>query len=266
MYSIYSWNVNGVRAVINKGAWQVFINQQSPDIICLQEIKAKAEQIKLPTGSYKQHWYSADRAGYSGVGVLTKPDPINIIDGLPNDIVDQYNLNDDNYGTPNQEGRVTAIEYSKFWLVTVYTPNAKDDLSRLELRHQRWDPAFLAYLKRLEQTKPVIACGDLNVAHTENDLANPKTNVQKKGFTKEERSGFQAYLDSGFIDTFRLFHQGNGYYTWWSHFANARDRNVGWRIDYFIVSSSLASNIISAEIHPQILGSDHCPVSIKLDI
>ena len=159
-----------------------------------------------------------------------------------------------------------AAEYDKFWLVSVYTPNAKDDLSRIELRFNHWDPAFLAYLLQLEKSKPVIACGDLNVAHTPEDLANPKTNKGKKGFTDEERHGFQAFIDAGFIDSFRLFHQGNGYYTWWSHFANARARNIGWRIDYFITSISLKDKIKAADIHPQILGSDHCPISIELDL
>jgi exodeoxyribonuclease-3 len=150
--------------------------------------------------------------------------------------------------------------------VTVYTPNAKDDLSRVPLRHKQWDPAFLAYCKQLEASKPVVFCGDLNVAHTEDDLANPKPNRGKKGFTDEERSGFQAFLDKGFVDTFRMFKQGNGYYTWWSHFAKSRERNVGWRIDYFLVSDSLKDKVKAADIHPQILGSDHCPISVTLDI
>jgi exodeoxyribonuclease-3 len=159
-----------------------------------------------------------------------------------------------------------AAEFDKFWVVTVYTPNAKDDLSRIPLRQEHWDPAFLTYVEQLERSKPVIFCGDLNVAHTEDDLANPKPNRGKKGFTDEERAGFQAFLDAGFIDTLRLFKQGNGYYTWWSHFANARARNVGWRIDYFLASKSLRPMIKDAAIHPTVMGSDHCPVSVTLDM
>ncbi len=157
-----------------------------------------------------------------------------------------------------------SAEYDEFFVVTVYTPNAKDDLGRLGLRHHQWDPAFLDHVTSLEKIKPVIFCGDLNVAHTPDDLANPKSNVGKKGYTSEERAGFQNYLDAGFVDTFRLFHQGNGHYSWWSHFANSRARNVGWRIDYILVSSSLVDRVSAAEIHADIMGSDHCPVSITL--
>jgi exodeoxyribonuclease III len=159
---------------------------------------------------------------------------------------------------------VIAAEFDEFYVVTVYTPNAKEDLSRIPLRHEKWDPAFLEYCKRLEQKKPVVFCGDLNVAHTEDDLARPKENDGKKGFTIEERGGFQGVIDSGFVDTFRLFTQGNGHYTWWTHWANSRARNVGWRIDYVLVSSSLKSKVKSANIHADVMGSDHCPVSIKL--
>ena len=266
MLKIYSWNVNGIRAVINKGAWHKFLAEAKPDIICLQEIKAKPEQINFESDDYTQHWYPAVKPGYSGVALLTGPQPKRVIDGLPEAIIKTYSVRGDTYGDPNQEGRVLAAEYDDFWLVSVYTPNAKDDLSRLKLRHKNWDPAFLAYLKQLDQDKPVIACGDFNVAHNESDLANPKANRGKKGFTDEERAGFQAFIDAGFIDSFRLFHQGNGFYTWWSHFANARARNVGWRIDYFIVSSRLKNKIVSADIHPDITGSDHCPISLTLDV
>lgn len=266
MVSIYSWNVNGIRAVINKGAWDNFLKLEQPDIICLQEIKAKQAQIKIADNGYRAHWNSAEKPGYSGVALLSKLEPLQIIDGFPEDIIKTYALSGDIYGNPNQEGRVVTAEYQHFWLVSVYTPNAKEDLSRLQLRHKNWDPAFLAYLNQLEQTKPVIACGDLNVAHTTDDLANPKPNVGKKGFTDEERQGFQALIDAGFVDSFRLFNQGNGYYTWWSHFANARSRNVGWRIDYFIISASLVARIKTAKIHAEILGSDHCPISLTLDL
>ncbi len=266
MLKIYSWNVNGIRAVIKKGAWDSFLEQTNPDIICLQEIKAKQEQINLAENNYFDHFYSAEKAGYSGVAILTKTKPLKIIDGLPEDIIKSFELIEDNFGNPNQEGRVMAAEYQNFWLVNVYTPNAKDDLSRLELRYKHWDPAFLAYLLRLEKTKPVIACGDLNVAHTPDDLANPKPNIGKKGFTDQERAGFQSFIEAGFIDTFRLFYQGNGYYTWWSHFAHARERNVGWRIDYFIASDTLRQNILDAAIHPAIVGSDHCPISLTVNL
>ena len=266
MVKLYSWNVNGIRAVTKKGLFQPFLDAEQPDILCLQEIKAKPEQIEFELDGYDAFWYSADKPGYSGTAVLSKPAPLQIVNGLPQDIIKQFKVSGDIYGDPNQEGRVMAAEFDKFWLVTVYTPNAKDDLSRIPLRHKHWDPAFLAYCKRLEKSKPVVFCGDLNVAHAEDDLANPKPNRGKKGFTDEERAGFQAFVDAGFIDTFRSFKQGNGYYTWWSHFSNSRARNVGWRIDYFLVSSSLKGKVKTADIHPKIMGSDHCPISVTLDI
>lgn len=266
MIKLYSWNVNGIRAVLKKELWYKFITEEQPDIVCLQETKAKQEQVELDMPEYNQFWYSAVKPGYSGVAIFSKTTPQQVINGLPEDIIKAYEVHGDTYGNPNDEGRVMAAEFDKFWLLTVYTPNAKDDLSRIPLRHKHWDPAFLAYAKRLEQTKPVLFCGDLNVAHTEDDLANPKPNRGKKGFTEEERSGFQAFVDAGFVDTLRMFKQGNGYYTWWSHFANSRARNVGWRIDYFLASESLRSSIASADIHPKVMGSDHCPVSVTLDI
>jgi exodeoxyribonuclease III len=263
---IYSWNVNGIRAVIGKGAFTSFIEKEQPDILGLQETKAKQGQAEINLPEYEEYWNSADKPGYSGTAIFTKLKPIGIINGLPEDIVKKYEVTGDLYGDPNKEGRVVTAEYEKFYLVTVYTPNSKDNLSRVEMRYKHWDPAFLAYVKRLEETKPVVFCGDLNVAHTELDLANPKPNVGKKGFTDEERAGFQAFIDAGFIDTLRLFKQGNGYYTWWTFWANARARNVGWRIDYFLVSASLKDKVVAADIHPEIMGSDHCPVSITLDI
>lgn len=261
---IYSWNVNGIRAVIKKGTFQEFITKEQPDIVCLQETKAKQGQAEIDLPDYHEYWFSADKAGYSGVAIFSKQKPAQVIVGLPQDLLDTYDLTNDPYGNPDKEGRVLAAEYDNFWLVTVYTPNAKDDLSRIPLRHTKWDPAFLAYCKRLEEQKPVLFCGDLNVAHTENDLANPKPNKGKKGFTLEEREGFQNFLEAGFVDTLRLFKEGNGFYTWWSHFANARARNVGWRIDYFLASSALKKSIISANIHPDVMGSDHCPVSVEI--
>ena len=220
----------------------------------------------MPIDSYNAFWYSAEKPGYSGTAILSKTSPLRTINGLPKDIIEQFKVTGDLYGDPNVEGRVLSAEFESFWLVNVYTPNAKEDLSRVPLRYKYWDPAFLAYCQYLEQSKPVIFCGDLNVAHTEADLANPTSNRGKKGFTDEERSGFQAFIDHGFIDTFRIFNQGNGYYTWWSHFANARARNVGWRIDYILVSASLKSAVKEAAIYPKVLGSDHCPVSVTLDI
>lgn len=266
MIRLYSWNVNGIRAVAKKGLFQPFLDQEKPDILCLQEIKAKPEQIELALDGYDVFWYSAEKPGYSGTAILSKVKPKQVVNGFPQAIIKRFKVSGDTYGDPNQEGRVIAAEFDKFWVVTVYTPNAKEDLSRIPLRHKHWDPAFLAYCKELEKSKPVVFCGDLNVAHAEDDLANPKPNRGKKGFTDEERSGFQAFIDNGFIDTLRLFKQGNGYYTWWSHFSNARARNVGWRIDYFLVSESLRDKIKAADIHPKVMGSDHCPVSVTLDI
>ena len=261
---LFSWNVNGIRAVVKKGAIQDFVSTYQPDILCLQETKAERGQAEIDFPGYTEYWNSAVKKGYSGTAVFTKQAPLRVVNGLPDTILEHYAMKDDGYGDPNTEGRVIAAEYDQFWVVTVYTPNAKDDLSRLELRHRHWDPAFLQYCKELEKTKPVIFCGDLNVAHTELDLANPKPNVGKKGFTNEERAGFQAFIDAGFVDTLRMFKQGNGYYTWWSHFANARARNVGWRIDYVLVSEALQAKVTAADIYPQVMGSDHCPVSITL--
>lgn len=266
MIKIYSWNVNGIRAVIKKELLLPFIENEQPDILCLQETKARKEQVDLNLpADYEQFWYSADKPGYSGTAIFSKIKPLKVLSGFPEDIIKKFKVSGDIYGDPNKEGRIMAAEFDKLWLITVYTPNAKDDLSRIPMRHEHWDPAFLAYCKQLEKSKPVIFCGDLNVAHNEDDLANPKPNRGKKGFTDEERSGFQNFIDNKFVDTLRIFKQGNGYYTWWSYFANARVRNVGWRIDYFLVSNELKSNVKSAEIHPQVLGSDHCPVSIEIE-
>jgi exodeoxyribonuclease-3 len=266
MIKIYSWNVNGIRAVLKKNALQPFLDKEQPDILCLQETKANQEQVELDLPGYEQFWYSADKPGYSGTAIFSREQPLQVINGFPKDIIETYSVTGDTFGDPNREGRVMSAEFDKFWAVTVYAPNAKDDLGRLQLRHKQWDPAFLEYCKQLEKTKPVAFCGDLNVAHTEDDLANPKPNRGKKGFTDEEREGFQNFIDAGFIDTFRMFKQGNGHYSWWSHFAHARERNVGWRIDYFLVSESLKSKVENAAIHPGYLGSDHCPVSVTLDV
>lgn len=263
---IYSWNVNGIRAVVNKGSFQQFIKEHQPDVLCLQETKAQQGQAEIDLPDYEEYWNSAEKKGYSGTAIFSKTKPLSIDFGLPIKLERQFGLVADSYGDPNKEGRVTTAEFDQFYLVTVYTPNSKNDLSRLELRHKSWDPAFLAYCKALELHKPVIFCGDLNVAHTEEDLANPKPNIGKHGFTDEERAGFKKFLDAGFVDTFRLFTpEGNGYYTWWTHWANARARNIGWRIDYFLVSESLKSRIKTAEIHADVMGSDHCPVSIEIE-
>lgn len=263
---IYSWNVNGIRAVHNKKLFVPFVQKHQPDILCLQETKAQQGQSEVDIPEYEEYWNSAEKKGYSGTAIFTRHKPLAVINGFSKDISKKYGLVADGYGDPGKEGRVIAAEFEKFFLVTVYTPNAKDDLSRVPLRHKQWDPAFLAYCKELEKKKPVIFCGDLNVAHTEDDLARPKPNIGKKGFTDEEREGFQKFIDSGFVDTFRMFTQGNGHYTWWTHWANARARNVGWRIDYFLVSQSLKDKIKSAEIHADVMGSDHCPISIDISL
>ncbi len=261
---IISWNVNGIRAVMNKGLFLPFIEKYQPDILCLQETKASREQVELDLPHYIENWNSAEKKGYSGTAIFSKTQPLSVINGIPEDICKKFGLKADKYGDPTTEGRVIAAEYPDFYVVTVYTPNAKDDLSRIPLRHKYWDPAFLAYCKHLEKKKPVVFCGDLNVAHTPDDLARPKQNEELKGFTHEEREGFQKFIDHGFVDTFRMFHKGNGFYTWWSHFAQARARNIGWRIDYVLVSETLKNRVASASIHPDVLGSDHCPVEIVL--
>jgi exodeoxyribonuclease-3 len=263
---LVSWNVNGIRAVHRKGLFEPFVAQLEPDVICLQETKAEQSQHEVDLTGYEEHWNSARKKGYSGTAILTKPHPTTVTLDLPDELTAPFEMHADPHGDPCTEGRVVTAEFESFHLVNVYTPNAKNDLTRVGLRHTQWDPAFLAYLQSLEASKPVVVCGDLNVAHTADDLANPKSNKGKQGFTDEEREGFQHFLDAGFVDSFRLFHEGNGFYTWWSNFSNARARNVGWRIDYFLVSASLVPVVQAAEIHPEIMGSDHCPVSITLDL
>ena len=263
---LVSWNVNGIRAVQRKGLFVPFVESLSPDVICLQEIKAEQHQSEHVIEGYEEYWHSAQKKGYSGTAIFSRRSPLSDVTGLPAALVKKYSLSEDAFGNPNDEGRTLTAEYEDFYLVTVYTPNAKGDLSRLRQRHEQWDPAFLAYLKRLEKKKPVVICGDLNVAHTPDDLANPKANVGKAGYTNEERQRFEELLAAGFVDTFRLFTQGNGHYTWWSNFSAARERNVGWRIDYFLVSRGFASRVNASEIHADLMGSDHCPVSITLDL
>ncbi len=264
MKTIISWNVNGIRAVHKKGLLLPFLEQESPDILLLQETKALEHESPVDLPEYQEYWSSAVKKGYSGTAIFSKEKPLSVSFSFPEEITKKYGLNTDDYGDPSQEGRVVTAEYPEYYVVCVYTPNAKDDLSRLSLRHKKWDPAFLEYVKGLEKKKPVIFGGDLNVAHTTDDLANPKSNEGKKGFTQEEREGIDKMIQSGFIDTFRMFTQGKGHYTWWSHFANSRARNVGWRIDYLFVSPTLKDRVVKAEIRPEILGSDHCPVKIVL--
>ena len=320
--TIFSWNVNGIRAVVNKGAFAEFITKYQPDILGLQETKATKEQVyelfgvsdklhldemqgeaenrskayksyaaresqastqqiakskikanglagsqnfAVQLSEYSEYWGSAKKKGYSGTAIFSNNPAINVTYGLPAKIATKYNLSD-TYGDTTTEGRITTAEYKDFYYVTVYTPNSKGDLSRLNLRHSAWDPAFYDYIMQLEQSKPVIFSGDLNVAHGPDDLANPKSNIGKHGYTDEERAGLQKIIDAGFIDTFRHFTPtGNGYYTWWTHWANARARNVGWRIDYFFISPRLLPKLKSAKIYPDVLGSDHCPVSIEIN-
>ena len=264
---LYSWNVNGIRAVLNKGTFQTFIAEHQPDILCLQETKAKPEQVTLDLPGYHLYWNSADKAGYSGTAIFSKTEPLTVINGFADDIAAKYGLADDSYGDPTKEGRVISAEFEKFWVVTVYTPNSKGDLSRLELRHKQWDPAFLEHVKELEKTKPVLFSGDLNVAHNEIDLSNPKPNVGKHGFTNEEREGFDLFEKAGFVDTLRAeFPETPELYSWWTHWANARARNIGWRIDYWLASKSIADKISNPAIHADVMGSDHCPVSIEVNV
>lgn len=263
---IYSWNVNGIRAVLRKELFVPFINKEQPDIVCLQETKAQQGQAEIDLKGYEEFWNSAAKKGYSGTAIFTKVTPISVTYGFPDDFTKTYSFVDTATRDSANEGRVITAEFDKFFLITVYTPNAKDDLSRLDLRHKHWDPAFLAYCKLLEQKKPVVFCGDLNVAHTPDDLARPKPNEGKKGYTIEEREGFDNFIKAGFVDTFRMFTKGPGHYSWWTHWANARANNVGWRIDYFLVSEGLKDKVTEAKIHADVMGSDHCPVSITLNI
>lgn len=265
---IYSWNVNGIRAVQKKGQLEPFIAKHAPDLLCIQETKAQPDQVEdifaelLP--EYEQYWHSAERKGYSSTAIFTKIEPVSVLYGLPSDIIKKYKL-EDSYGNTAKEGRVLTLEFEECFVSTVYTPNSKEDLSRIPMR-QQWDPAYLEYMKLLEIEKPVIFCGDFNVAHTELDLARPKANKGKKGFTDEERAGIDAMVENNFIDTLRMFHKDEGHYTWWSHWGGSRERNVGWRIDYVMVSEVLTELVKNAKTHPEIMGSDHCPISIDITL
>jgi exodeoxyribonuclease-3 len=247
---IISWNVNGIRAVLKKG-FADFVDKSNPDILCLQETKAHPDQVDKLLDDYEHHyWNSADKKGYSGTAVFSKIKPLKVVYGGGLD-------------EGETEGRVITLEYDNFYLVNVYTPNSQRGLTRLTYR-QKWDKAFLKYLKELD--KPVVLCGDLNVAHKEIDLARPKNNVKNAGFTPEERNGFDKYLAVGFVDTFRIFTTEGEHYSFWSYMFNARNKNIGWRIDYFCVSEKLKSKVKSSRILKRVMGSDHAPVELKIDI
>lgn len=264
---LYSWNVNGIRAVETKGELEKFIAEHDPDILCLQEIKAHPDQLDIEYPEYHKFWNPAEKKGYAGTAIWTKQEPLNVAFGFPEGLITQYALDSDAYGDPSNEGRVLCLSFEDFYVVTVYTPNSKGDLSRLGLRAKQWDPAFLDYVRVKAGKKPVLFCGDLNVAHQEIDLARPKDNVGKHGFTNEERRGFQNLLDAGFVDTYRAaYPDKTEAYTWWTHWQNARERNVGWRIDYWLASADIAGRVKNPLIHPTQMGSDHCPVSIEVNL
>ncbi len=247
-----SWNVNGLRACVQKGFIEQF-NEMDADFFCIQESKLQENQIELDFPGYYQYWNYAIKKGYSGTAVFAKREPLHVHYGIG---LEEH----------DQEGRVITLEYDQFYLVTVYTPNSKQELERLEYR-MKWEDDFLAYLKNLEKSKPVIFCGDLNVAHKEIDLKNPKTNHHNAGFTDEERQKFDQLLQNGFIDTFRYFYPDLAdAYSWWSYRFKAREKNAGWRIDYFMVSDSLIGQLKGAAIHSQVMGSDHCPVELTIDL
>lgn len=246
-----SWNVNGLRACINKGFLDFFEKQQ-PDVFCIQETKMQEGQAELPLEGYEMYWNSAQKRGYSGTAVFTKSHPL----AVWNDMLGQEEF--------SGEGRVITLEYDTFYLVNVYTPNSQRELTRLPFRME-WDDAYRRYLLELDAKKPVITCGDFNVAHREMDLKNPKTNQKNAGFTPQEREKFSSLLDSGFIDTFRLLYPDlTGAYTWWSYMFQARAKNAGWRIDYFLVSQRLKQAVQKAEIYSEVLGSDHCPIGLEI--
>lgn len=247
---LISWNVNGLRACVTKGFLD-FFREADADVFCLQETKLQEGQIELELPGYYQYWNSAVKKGYSGTAMFSKKEPLSVSYGIG---IEQH----------DQEGRVITLEFSDFFVVTVYTPNSQEGLVRLDYR-MRWEEDFLAYLKKLEQKKPVVFCGDLNVAHREIDLKNPKTNRKNAGFTDEEREKMTKLLQAGFIDTFRYFYpEQEGIYSWWSYRFQARSKNAGWRIDYFIVSEALKDRLEDARIYTQVMGSDHCPVGLIL--
>ena len=247
---LISWNINGTQNALNKGIL-AFIAKERPDFLCLQETRSPKKMPEFTLEGYEQFWNHAQKPGYSGTAIFSKQKPLKV-------------TNDMGIEKHDKEGRVIAAEYKDFILVNVYTPNAKRELERLPYREKEWDVDFLAYVKKLEKKKPVIFCGDLNVAHTEIDLANPKSNTRTHGFTAEERRGFDNFIKAGYIDAFREFEKGGGHYTWWSPMGNCRARNIGWRIDYFLISPTLRSRLKSVMILKDVTGSDHCPVAIEL--
>ena len=251
MKKLISWNVNGIRACVKKGFLEYF-NEANADIFCLQETKLQEGQLDLNLEGYHQYWNYAEKKGYSGTALFTKEKPLNILYGLG---IEEH----------DNEGRVITAEFNEYYVVTVYTPNSKEKLARLDYR-MIWEDEFRSFLKELEKNKPVIVCGDLNVAHNEIDLKNPKTNRKNAGFSDEERAKFSELLNSGFIDTFRYFYpELEGAYSWWSYRFNARKNNAGWRIDYFLVSNLLKDKLIDAKIHSEVFGSDHCPVELIIE-
>ena len=252
MKKLISWNVNGLRACAEKGFME-FFKEADADIFCLQETKLQKGQIDLDLPGYHQYWNYAEKKGYSGTAIFSKEEPLSVSYGMGIDVHDH-------------EGRVITLEFDKFYMITVYTPNSQDELKRLDYRMQ-WEDDFLAYLKNLEKNKPVIVCGDLNVAHKEIDLKNPKTNRKNAGFTDEERAKFTALTEAGLTDTFRYFYpELEGAYSWWSYRFHAREKNAGWRIDYFLTSNALNNTLKDAVIYKDIFGSDHCPVGLMLEI
>lgn len=248
---LISWNVNGIRACVGKG-FQEFFKEADADIFCIQESKMQAGQLDLDLPGYHQYWNYAEKKGYSGTAVFTKNEPMSVVNGIG---IEEH----------DKEGRVITLEFEDFYMVTVYTPNSQNELARLDYR-MVWEQEFLSYLKKLEEAKPVIVCGDMNVAHREIDLKNPKTNRKNAGFTDEERERFSILLDNGFIDTYRYFYPDQeGIYSWWSYRFKAREKNAGWRIDYFLVSEILKDKLKDAKILTQVMGSDHCPVELDME-
>lgn len=260
---LISWNVNGLRACAGKGFADFFI-QADADFFCLQETKMQAGQLDLAFPGYESYWNYAEKKGYSGTAIFTKHHPQNVFYGMGT-VNAEGNIEYDSDNVHNHEGRLITLEYEKYFIITAYVPNSQDGLRRLDYRMQ-WEDAFKAYVSALDKRKPVIFCGDLNVAHNEIDLKNPKTNTRNAGFTIEERDKFSSLLDAGFKDTFRTLHPDTITYSWWSYRFKAREKNTGWRIDYFVVSERVMPNVTGADIHTDIFGSDHCPVSLEIEL
>lgn len=263
MMKFVSWNVNGLRAVCGKGFAETFAALNA-DFFCLQETKMQAGQLDIDMQGYHSYWAYAEKKGYSGTAIFAKQEPLSVSYGLPADIVEA--MPEGEWTAMNTEGRVITLEYEGFYVITVYTPNSQDGLKRLSQR-MVWDDAFRQYLVKLDAKKPVLVCGDMNVAHKEIDLKNPKSNRKNAGFTDEEREQFTKLLDAGFIDTYRHFYPGQtDVYSWWSYRFKAREKNAGWRIDYWLCSQRLLPQLLSAHIHTDIMGSDHCPVEVVVDL